>query len=967
MFNAESESQIFPFETYTVKEGLLSNSINCMMQDSRGYIWLGTGEGISVFDGTYFTNYNTTQGIPSNNVLNLLEDPNIPGVVWSTFITNQLTKFVNGTFTTTSLFNNKKHVAIFTLHQEKGEPLWLGTENGIYWFDGKEFTPKFPRLAGVRVWGLEHFGDSLVWVLNERRLFIFSATRSDLIELPVMNDTTAMHFSSAIYKDRAGRIWTGMSDGTISCINGTRLMAQRKFNGLAYTSFTEDRSGTLYASTTVGLLEVSLTKNDSISTRFFIKDNGLPENAFTAVLFDHEENLWLSTFTRGFAKLSSSKIIKFLSNELPANSNNSTGTVDHRNHLWLASTYGIREYWQAEPDIWKQFVHPLGDGKVFPVCVKTAVPHSLWILYNDARIEERTISGKNETVSKLTLVRTWKPGKDFPEGIPYFFILGQHNYLWYSNASRGIVLFDRSKSSPFIRLIDSSQGLPENGIRAMYEDRNGNLWFGGNGLGLSYLSSDSILNGKLKTFTIFDGLPENAVRSIHQDRTGTYWIGTRSRGMATFDGTTFETYNMSNGLLSNTIWSIIDDARGGLLFATASGVMTLDDISSRTFKWYNHAILYDQILTLGILREGTVWGATVNYLFVGKPRDISPSLPPPVYITNVAVNGTPISWQEHINLEYDRNNITVDYIGIGYKDEGITSYEYQLLGSSEPWNDVGDKTSISFASLQPGGYTFSVRAVNAALLKSTTPAVFRFTINPPYWQRWWFVSLSLMVLSGVIYGIYRYRLHQMLNIERMRTRIASDLHDDIGASLSRIALFSEVAKSEAETSSPRLFEMAQKIGDNARELLDAVSTLVWTIDPRHDKFEDVLTQMKDFAQEMFTLKNIDYTLTIAPSVSSLQLPIEARKNVLLIFKEAVNNIVRHSECSNAEILLRVNGKIFEMSIADDGKGFPLTNGSHGHGLTNMKNRATSINGFLEITSRNGSGTRIHFTLLPKSK
>jgi signal transduction histidine kinase len=241
---------------------------------------------------------------------------------------------------------------------------------------------------------------------------------------------------------------------------------------------------------------------------------------------------------------------------------------------------------------------------------------------------------------------------------------------------------------------------------------------------------------------------------------------------------------------------------------------------------------------------------------------------------------------------------------------------------------------------------------------SENPARVSFTILPPFWRRWWFVVLAACVVGLLIYLVYLYRVRQLLRVERLRTRIATDLHDDIGASLTRIALFSDIAKDEARQSAPKLTDVAERIGNDARELLEAVSTLVWSIDPRHDSFDDVLTYMKEFAQEMFDMKGITCQFLSDSALVSLELPVEVRRNLLLLYKEAVNNVVQHSGCteSRVEVTSR-NGELL-LSITDNGKGFSEGGVRGGHGLSNMRARAAAAGAMVSISSGEGTGTHV---------
>ena len=318
--------------------------------------------------------------------------------------------------------------------------------------------------------------------------------------------------------------------------------------------------------------------------------------------------------------------------------------------------------------------------------------------------------------------------------------------------------------------------------------------------------------------------------------------------------------------------------------------------------------------------------------------------------------------QKEIHLSYNENFFSFEFVALDYTAPQNNQYAYMLEGFDNDWIYCGTRRYAAYTNLGGGEYIFRVKGSNNDRVWNEQGTSIMVIIAPPFWRTWWFIVLSISTFITIIYLIYHYRVNQLLKIERMRTRIATDLHDDIGASLSRIALFSEVAKEEASKASPRLLEMSQKIGDNARELLDAVGTLVWSIDPRHDRFDDVITHMKNFAQEMFSVKGIEYSLDIQPELSKLRLPLDVRKNLLLVFKEAVNNVVKHADCKTAQVSMRLVDGLLEMNITDDGKGLPAHGTHDGHGLTNMKLRAQAMNADLSIHSRDGKGAVVSLRL-----
>jgi signal transduction histidine kinase len=264
---------------------------------------------------------------------------------------------------------------------------------------------------------------------------------------------------------------------------------------------------------------------------------------------------------------------------------------------------------------------------------------------------------------------------------------------------------------------------------------------------------------------------------------------------------------------------------------------------------------------------------------------------------------------------------------------------------------------VHYATLSSGRYRFLVRALNAQGLGSAQPAAVSFTVLPPFWMRWWFALPAGTALAMLLYAAHRYRLGRLLELERVRTRIATDLHDDIGASLSQISILSEVARRRAGDVDALQKPLAE-IAGASRELLASMSDIVWSINPQRDRLRDLLQRMRRFATDVFTARNIEFQFHAPAAELEGKLDPDMRRQVFLIFKESVNNIVRHADCTQVEIQFAVEKAGLMLSVRDDGKGFDATQPLAGNGLASMRQRAASLNGSLEITVDGDRGTLV---------
>jgi signal transduction histidine kinase len=313
-----------------------------------------------------------------------------------------------------------------------------------------------------------------------------------------------------------------------------------------------------------------------------------------------------------------------------------------------------------------------------------------------------------------------------------------------------------------------------------------------------------------------------------------------------------------------------------------------------------------------------------------------------------------------VELGPEKNQIQIEFVALGFSPGEGLRYQYKLEGASEDWSRLADQRIVNFANLAPAHYRFLVRAVNSDGVVSTVPAVVTFRILRPVWQRWWFLSLATLALGALVYAGYRYRVSRLIELERVRTRIAIDLHDDIGAGLSRIAVLSEVARHESGGSP--VGERLSVIAGASRELVDSMSDIVWVINPERDQLPDLTQRMRRFASDVFTSRNIDFTFQAPGDERHLKVGADVRRQLLLIFKECVNNIVRHSGCTRAEIDLSIDEGLFVLTVNDNGCGFDPNQGSEGNGLANMRERARTMEGKFHVDSDSEQGTTVTLTV-----
>jgi two-component sensor histidine kinase len=541
--------------------------------------------------------------------------------------------------------------------------------------------------------------------------------------------------------------------------------------------------------------------------------------------------------------------------------------------------------------------------------------------------------------------------------------------LWVGQANpSGLSRWQRAGES--FRHYTESDGLPsllDSYPISFVEDRAGGLWIGfsiGGGL-VRYR------DGRFTRFTSAEGLPEGGIFSLFVDSMGRLWVPTTRGGVCRIDHPETErpalmTYTTGDGLSSNDVRAITEDGEGRIYLGTGRGIDRLDAASGhlRHYTTNEGALLGDVQAALRD-RDGALWFSYMTGLVRLVPEPFVPSAAPTVLITGLRIAGdaqavsalgeTEIA---PVELVADRNQMQIDFVALGFSPGEGLRYQYRLDGAGQDWSPPSEQRSVNFARLAPGRYRFLVRAINADGAMSEQPASFQFTILSPLWQRWWFLAAAAVLLGLALYWLYRYQLAQRVKVERVRTRIATDLHDDIGANLSLIAMASEVARHRARSDDRQMAEALSLISGTSRELVDSMGDLVWAVNPERDHLADLLKRMRRFASDVFSARGIAFRFHAPSDDHDIRLGTETRREVLLIFKEAINNIARHSQCASAEVELMAQGGWLTLKLSDNGRGFDTTRSFDGNGLVSMRQRAARLDGTLVVASRRGEGTTL---------
>jgi signal transduction histidine kinase/streptogramin lyase len=956
--------------------------------DSRGFLWFCSVEGVSRFDGEGFTNFRVEDGLPDRHVNDVLETSSgIFLIATDKGLARLNPKGIPGSQSdplfTTFTPDDPDARSISTLLQDASGRIWAGTPVGLYKVTENTSQFSFERLP------IDNF--RVVAIMQERGGSIWAGgegEKGSSLLVRIASDGRFESFSTesglprsqidALLQTSDGRILAGLRPGVMglgmlqirSNPGPGHMIVERSWtvrDGLPtfwLPSLYQSTDGKLWIGTTRGVCLWQGDGNGSVC-RTYTSKNDLCDREIMSFVEDKDNNLWIGTAC-GVKRLARygftifdesdhldtgfpSSIFETHSGQLIVNTKKNQfalsrfeGSSFRTQFLQIASRVYLGWGWKhlAWQDSTGTWWVPTGNG-----------------LY---RSPPKTDFERLDNV-QLTSIKTGAASS--------LFRLFEDSVgdIWVATVGNGAgELLRWSRSADEWDDLTAQAGFSPNTIGTVFvADKNGNLWIatgsdGGDGRLIRYR------DGQFKTFTDADGAPTGWTRDAYVDDAGRLWLANTAEGLLRIDDVNsdelkFRRYTYADGLAGDAAYCVSGDAMGRIYVGTGRGLDRLRPETGMVEHFTTADGLPASYIELAYRdRKDTLWFGTSNGVVHFQPEPDRTRTSPSVLITHLQAGSRiqPVSILgetaiSDLKLASDDNQVRVEFIGLGAALGEKLNFEYRL-DSSADWQPTAERT-VNFANLAAGNYQFEVRAVSADKLYST-PATVGFNIAAPLWQRWWFMLMVSLAAATVVYLFYRTRLHRLLELERVRTRIATDLHDDIGANLTRISILSEVAKRKATNGNG---QMLSSIAEIARESVASMNDIVWAVSPRHDSLSDLISRMRRHAEEVFALRDIGLHFDVPKSFLGTRLGVGVRRDLLLIFKEAVSNAARHSDCSEVRIEIIVDGTQLVLRVSDNGRSFEIDKiDGDGYGIESMQRRAIAVGADLSIISEPGMGTTI---------
>ncbi len=966
--------------SWQTEDGLPQNAVTAIVQTHEGYLWLGTYDGLARFDGASFTVFDSdnsnTPEMRSSRVISLFEDGE--GTLWIGHETGELTRCRDGHFQAVEIKAGSENRRILGIGADETGKIWVFRADGsLVGTDGAMVSvPNAGTPTAVAALIRNEHGQ--LWVLYGGE--VFSLQHGHLVPL-APNSEALGGYVAGMCASRDRGLWI-ISDGRVRKWNGHDLvedLGPTPWGQSSITAAIETRSGCV----AVGTLEQGLFLIfPHRGVLHFNRESGFPHDWVRSLFEDSEGTLWAGTGSGGLVALRAGKVAAVDAPDHWQGRVELSVTAARDGALWIG-TEGAGLY-RLLNDEWTHFGENNGLSNLFVWSVSEDLQGRLW-------------------------AGTWGGGLFIQQGdhfeappglenvtVPTLALLHARSGLTWVGTGVGILRYETNTASWFGR----KEGLNLPDVRAVVEDREGGLWFGMLGGGLGRLQ-----RGVVHQFGKQDGLSSDYVQCLRLDADGTLWIGTYGGGLNRLKQGRFSSIGTSQGLPNNFICDIEEDDHGDFWFSSHGGIFRIQkeelnrcadgEIKSVRCSTFGKGDGMPTLECSGGLQpagcktaDGRLWFPTSKGLVVVDPNYAKANqLPPPVIIEKMLVDGHAVTDRLNggspLRIPPGRQRFEFRYTALTFVAPEKVRFQYRLEGLEPEWMEGGTKRTVNYSYIPPGQYTFRVIACNSDGVWNESGAALSFTVQPHFWQRLWFRVLTVLLAAALIGGSVLFvtrrrmrhkleRLERQRAVERERARIAQDIHDNLGASLTRISLLSQSAFGELDNPQHAGAQL-DRIYVTARELTRAMDEIVWAINPQHDTLDSLVSYLGKFAQDFLGPLHIRCRLDVPVQLPAWPITAEVRHNLFLAFKEALNNVLKHAAASEVCISLNSAADRFTLAIRDNGVGFvPDTlrrSGSDasdriasGNGLANMRARLEKLGGRCEIQSAPGQGTEVKFSV-----
>ena len=1001
-----AQHQQIRFDHISIEQGLSQSTVFSIVQDSTGFMWFATQDGLNRYDGYNCTVYRNdpldSNSISDIGIRKLYVDQY--GNLWIITLSGKLDRFdpvrevfIHYKFEDISV-STPGNVRIISIAEEKNGKLWIGTTKGFLYEYEKEkdrfrefkfkTNKKLPENIHLQCLYIDHSG--MMWLGSWEGLIGFNISTEEVIhyESSPNKNSIGGNLIFDITEDNSGKLWVASANGGVSVLDKKndsfevyRYSAGKK-NGIS-----SDRVMSIYvdghSNIWIGTLDkgVDLFKRDEEAFINYTHNPhfalSLGNGAIFSIFEDRSGSIWFGTSSGGVSKYDKKRQnfsqISHNVNDPLSLSHNVVLSIceDHTGALWIGTDGGGLNLRLSEEKKFKHyFRNPDESGSTSITSVYEDKSGKIWI---------GTDPGVNTSVGSV-----FNYNRDISSFICFDKIhleLGGVTAFWedgFGDMWIGTTVDGIKRYKKTVNLVIGykhnkldSTSISGNSVFEIFEDSFGDLWIGTIQRGLNkFIRHDETFKRFLNDPADSTTISNNSVWCITEDNNGTVWMGTWGGGLNKYnrESESFQHFTMREGLPGNVIYSILPDSNDNLWISTTRGIARLNTITFEIKNYDDSDGLENLEFNQGAFCKGKdgnfYFGGTNGVTYFNPDAIMENQFVPKIVFTDFKVFDKQFPLEASINsvneitLSYQQNFFSFEFAALDYTAPEKNQYSYKLEGVDKDWVDAGSRRYASYTDISPGEYIFHVKGSNNDGVWSKQEAIIMVIITPPFWQTWWFRIIALAFLASLLYAFHKYRLNKLLEVERTRIRIARDLHDDVSATITGMVYFSDaIDKEVGEKKSPMLQKLISLIHESATNVQESMSDIIWSINPENDKWEIILPKFRRYASDLCESKGINYKIDIPESITVKPLDMERRRNLWLIYKEMVTNAVKHSECSELLISISISGNELELTVADNGKGFDPGKLTEGNGVKNIYSRSTNVNGNVQLVTSPGKGTK----------
>lgn len=962
VFCCSVRCQQYSFTNYSVGQGLVQSQARDIVQDEFGYIWIATLGGLSRFDGLQFRNYTRKDGLHS--LITFRVHPSAHRLYIGT--QNGLEFFNGRGFQTCSLPKEAGNKAI-------ADVVEANDKQQLCRVSGKLYTIKNDAAAPASVpWGTS----PVTALAAESHNNVFAAVYKKGVYKWQSNQWQLFFETKAIdsgliiqqlYFNKANQLMVVADKGIYTIVQEKLVpLAPLQHFRSPITCVAENSKGQWWIGTTSGAWLCSINKEP----QFIGSAAGLTDNAISAIITDREGNSWFATDGDGIFKLNNSPL-SYLNSQHGMKGNVVMGlAAENDSTLWLGtSEHGLQQYANGEFTSW-------------------------------------TLPSSNPQAQKTNSL-----------------LLGKDKQLWIGTLGGGLWC---RKNGAYREIITSTGGHFKE-IISIYEDSEHTIWvctpnglfyyYNGSmvkvkALGYPCFSVFEQTPGKLLAGTtagLFQVVDKTGIAALEIPRVGivncfSRWrnyilLGTEDEGVVFWDAASGKTLrcNAENGLSSDFVFSLYADTSSLVFAGTEHGVSSIGfNEKLNQFIVKNHSSLnspYGPECNLNAVQKGTdgkLWFGTVNGMVLYTAADtFNSKIAPLIYLKTVRLFSDPIdsalagvsasAWHQvpdHLHLSHHQNHLTFDFEALYFSNSSGIRYRYRLQGADTAFSAAGNNKQVIYSNLAPGKYRFMAYAIAENGLPSSNQIDFSFQIDAPFYQQWWFrlLAVLLLIVVGILLQYFNTRLKaqraaainkiKMAEQLKIQERTAEDLHDDLGNSITRISVLADVLAKKIKADDLEKRKLVQQIRENANALYTGTKDIIWSLTPGNDSLYDLLERCRAFGIQLFEDSHIEFSLEgQMNSFPELKLPLQTTRNLMMIVKEALNNVLKHSGATQAVVRASMITKgQLQIVIADNGSGMAAIKIGQGNGLENIRKRTQRIGGAMEIVKAEPAGTQLHISV-----